>query len=704
MKRSLLAILLMAAIVIIFWGRLFFPEPKLVYTVEIIGSDIWNVYYPIRHFLSESLKAGQLPFWSKDLGLGLPVMAEGQIGVFYLPNLVLYRLFPTWMAWNLSIILTFFLGFLGSYLFFKKLGISSWASLTAAFSFSFGGYFVARVIHMAPLQTASLLPWVFLSGEYLWEKPTKWRALLFAFVFSQQIFAGHMQWVILTLVGLVIFSSYHLFEKGRLGKAKLAVVLGALVLGFALAAPQILQTIELRSRSGRSAGLSQEEVFVFPYNVRNLITFVFPEYHGTPRNGTYSADPSLGLFWENTAYMGILPLVFLLVTLVARNKRPWEWALIFLGVVSLLLALGRSSPLYFVHTLPVFNNFRVSSRFLLLTTLAVAGLAGSGIDRVFNQISGKRLGILARAFPVLVLLLAIGDLGRFVWSYHALVPVQEALASPETSEYIRPGERIYTDLDYLSIWKKAYLEKGWQESAPFLYLRNSLYGNVSFIFGRSNIRPLAGLATRRQELYEKNSLQMLDASSVEYVISPSRLEDDDLELVKTIESQQEDLPPLFVYKNLDSLERMRFVSSYVVRTSLDEAVLVVEAGNFPFASTVVLEKEPGGEFEELREAEITVVADEDQHLVMRTTTDGRAILVVSDSYYPAWEARIDGVETEIIPVNINQRAIVVPAGEHEVEMLYVPRMFYRGLWVSLGSLVVFILVVILKPQRFFRKT
>ena len=216
MKKWVVPLVVIFLTLAVFFGQWFFPEPKLPYTVEIIGSDIWNVYYPNRHFLSQSLKAFELPFWAKDIGMGTPLFAEGQIGAFFVPNLVLYGLLPTWLAWNLSIVVSFFLLVLGSYLFFRKLGISNWASLFSAVSFGFGGYFVARIIHIAPLQTASLLPWVFLAGEYLWEKPTKWRFLMFSLVLSQQMFAGHMQWVFITLLGFFVFSAFHLFQRKRI--------------------------------------------------------------------------------------------------------------------------------------------------------------------------------------------------------------------------------------------------------------------------------------------------------------------------------------------------------------------------------------------------------------------------------------------------------------------------------------------------------
>jgi len=705
MKRFLPTVFIFVVVITFFW-RMFYPEPKLIYSVEIIGSDIWNVYYPVKHFLSQSLKAGNLPFWSKDLGIGLPVQAEGQVGTFYLPNLILYWLFPTWLAWNFSLVFTFFLLFLGSYLFFQKLGVSRIGSLFSGFAFSFGGYFVTRIIHMAPLETASLLPWVFLAGEYLWERPDPKRLLLFAFVLSQQIFAGHLQWVIITLIGFVLFLTFHLFEKG--GKElpkKLVVVALALTFGFALAAPQILETWQLRQVSARSSGLSEDQVFAFPYGIRNLLTFVFPDYYGTPRDGTYSTDPSLGLFWENTAYMGVLPLLFSAIAILSRKKRGWEWGMIILGNVSLLLALGESSPLYFVHTWPILNNFRVTARFLLLTTFAVGGLAGSGLDRgleFFSQRIGNQR--IVTVVGIVLLLLEIGDVLRFAYPYHSLVGVREALDPPVSARLISSSGRIWTDLTYLDSWKRAYLSHGWKDPTAFVYLKNSLYGNVSYVFDRANVRGLAGLATQRQATIGEISPQTLDLNSVDFAITPTTLAGDPtMEPVATVPAPRTDLPTFSVYRNTDRLSRFRFVADYSVVEGPEKAAALINEGQYPFTESVILESDPGVVFEASASAALEVVADEDQHLALKIKTDNPAILVVADSYYPAWSAWIDGKPTKILPANVNQRAVVVPAGAHTIEMRYMQRMFNRGIWVVVVSLFVFLIVVLVDASRYLKQ-
>jgi uncharacterized membrane protein YfhO len=88
-----------------------------------------------------------------------------------------------------------------------------------------------------------------------------------------------------------------------------------------------------------------------------------------------------GVFEELHAYVGILPLM---LALWAWSKRPRDSHVVFFTILagaSLLLALGRHTPLYqlLVHV-PGFNFFRVPPRWLLTISLSLAVLAGYGFD------------------------------------------------------------------------------------------------------------------------------------------------------------------------------------------------------------------------------------------------------------------------------------------------------------------------------------
>jgi uncharacterized membrane protein YfhO len=53
-------------------------------------------------------------------------------------------------------------------------------------------------------------------------------------------------------------------------------------------------------------------------------------------------------------------------------------------------------------------------------------------------------------------------------------------------------------------------------------------------------------------------------------------------------------------------------------------------------------------------------------------------VVIADTHFPGWTAKIDGGESSIFRVNYLVRGISVPAGRHRIEMVYVP----EGWWYS----------------------
>jgi len=56
--------------------------------------------------------------------------------------------------------------------------------------------------------------------------------------------------------------------------------------------------------------------------------------------------------------------------------------------------------------------------------------------------------------------------------------------------------------------------------------------------------------------------------------------------------------------------------------------------------------------------------------VLETEAPDRAFLVVADSDFPGWSARVDGSPAQIAPTNLLVRGIPLPGGRHRVEMRY----------------------------------
>ena len=75
-------------------------------------------------------------------------------------------------------------------------------------------------------------------------------------------------------------------------------------------------------------------------------------------------------------------------------------------------------------------------------------------------------------------------------------------------------------------------------------------------------------------------------------------------------------------------------------------------------------------------------------LAVSAKTDGTVVL--SDTYYPGWVARVDGIVTPIYRTDYTLRGIPVESGSHTVILTYEPLSFRLGL---LGSGLVIVVIV-----------
>lgn len=68
-------------------------------------------------------------------------------------------------------------------------------------------------------------------------------------------------------------------------------------------------------------------------------------------------------------------------------------------------------------------------------------------------------------------------------------------------------------------------------------------------------------------------------------------------------------------------------------------------------------------------------------------------MVLTDTWYPGWEARVDDVPTPIVRADYIFRAVPVARGTHSIVFEYHPRMFGLGALISAVS--GFVLVALL---------
>ena len=83
-----------------------------------------------------------------------------------------------------------------------------------------------------------------------------------------------------------------------------------------------------------------------------------------------------------------------------------------------------------------------------------------------------------------------------------------------------------------------------------------------------------------------------------------------------------------------------------------------------------------------------------------TATAGRdSLLVITESYFPGWQARRNGQPVRIYPADLAFRGVWVPAGTSRVEMVYRPWAFRIGLWASTLTLLLLLGMVFRRAGR-----
>ncbi|HEY64097.1 MAG TPA: YfhO family protein [Caldilineae bacterium] len=155
----------------------------------------------------------------------------------------------------------------------------------------------------------------------------------------------------------------------------------AVSLAVLIAAAQLLPTLELTRLSIRSGGLRFTEAAAFSLKPNQLLLALFPPYAAQP--AVLFGTPA---FAEYLAYVGITGMILAGIGLMTPNPEH-ERIRVRLGALALgglLLALGGYTPLYLVlyKALPGFALFRAPPRWLTWYALAMALLAGMGLDRV----------------------------------------------------------------------------------------------------------------------------------------------------------------------------------------------------------------------------------------------------------------------------------------------------------------------------------
>lgn len=188
------------------------------------------------------------------------------------------------------------------------------------------------------------------------------------------------------------------------------------------------------------------------------------------------------------------------------------------------------------------------------------------------------------------------------------------------------------------------------------------------------------------------TLSILNLFGVRYVIT-----DDEL-----------DLPLLYdkgphIYRNDETLPAALVVYQARVVKDRETRLDTLRTSTFDPRTTVLLSHLPsqplplptGGVTKgQISQPEPTILREGPDRVTIQVDMTQPGYLVLSDVYYPGWQATVDGKPSEILPANHAFRAVILDEGKHTIVFEYKALSFRTGAWLTIGTTLLLVTALI----------
>lgn len=706
----------------IFFFPLFYPRNRTFTTPEFGGGDSITVQIPYRFFQCNKLKESKLPFWSRAMSSGYPLLAEGEIGAFNPLNLFACIFSDPQLVFNIQIILHTIVFQIGLLLLANKFKLKKISAIYVSVLVPFTPLFVMNYLQATLLFPFVYIPYLlYLYLEFI-EKQKMGTYILFTFFVVLQFSTSHYQSFFVSSFALFIFVFVYVWTHNRKQINKLLLFfIVAYLFALGIAGFQTIPGWEFFLQSNRNSDIlgSFGVKFSQTFTIQNFLTLFSPFMVGDPKIGNYpfatAAHP-----WEGTLYIYIIPLLCFIAQVVRKHGKtnPKYGVATFITLVFMIfMVMGNNSPIYFIQSIPPFSSFRFPTRFTFMIIFILCFYSTYGFDYLVSLIKTKRARLLLSFFIIgLIFLEAIW----FTYRFHTLQDVSSVIKKTKHVNSVDNGKIYIPHIDSM-LFNKYYAEQGYDKGNSNRYLEFILSSNKSnwnIIKGVTNYNTEIGPQLARypyfiNEIIERNSYNfetktasfsglaraIITRGAVTDIISsfsyPSSA--DFIRLEHTVK-----LPssiPLYYYRVISPHKRVHVLDRFVlVSTYMDVLTNLLQNRN-----EVILEDKSitlTSSSAKLTSSAV-ITRETDEKINISVVSNKEAFLVIADSYYPGWHAYINGVETPILRANFIHRAIKIPKGKSDVVFSYIPQSFYYGCILSIGSLAGFALFLHFIKRNFF---
>jgi len=708
--------------------------------------DFIEYVYPVQSFAAVEFSNGIIPFWNPYSFMGMPFLADLQVGFFYPLNriLTLFISNGSLSVWAVEfmIIIHFFIAQLCFYILGRYFKISSIGSMIGAVSYTFSMLLVCHVIHPMIVIHLAWLPLIlkfFVEGL---DSGKLTKSIFAGLILGMTMLSGHPQMTLYIglLLGLVfIWNLIAAVKKDGLKGIRpfLQIAGGALpiIIAIGIFSIQYLPSVKLAEQSQRNE-TTYEKAVEGSLEFKSIYLSVVPGILGNVTGNaeekpTYynKVDGSVQthFFWETAFYFGVTALFLGFFGVLRLYKTRTGAMLLFLSVFAFLFALGRDGVVFnLMYNLPFFGTFRNPGRIMFFVILSFSLLAGFGFDELWKNIKESgitKLMLSAAAFPLLIsFLTAVGFLPN-------------AMNAPEELVSEISGKGGIALFLILAVFGIAYsINRSFLTpmiggfllvAAAFIDL--SLAG-ITFNQGSKNPKDIYNLQTEMKELFVPNSSEDLFRVNTRIYkpVSFTAMQRNQGMLSRI--HQVEGYNPLVLQKaaiysvdektsfdisnvkyqvkvdmqsgSWNYAERTSYMSrawmvfnSVVVRE--DEAVEFMKKNVVDYNNSVVINKESklnlSGRLSDSVNHTVKITEYLSNEISFDVTTEEPGILCISEIWYPDWKAYVDGEETEIFQAYNSFRAIDVPSGSHKIKLVYDSSEYSTGKLISIITILLSII-------------
>jgi hypothetical protein len=718
-------------VVLVFWFGLFVPsmDPGLRRPIDI---DLYGYFHPKFWYGTAELLAGRLPTWNPYEYSGLPFLATAQPAVLYPPKILAYALVPS-HALHAFMVLHYFLAGVFAFVALRGLGLDWPAAMLGTVTWVFAATNLDSHYHPNRIACVVWIPLAFSSFTRVLARPGPRRAAALGLVIALGLLAGYPEYTFDTVLCLVVYWPFAARALARRGEAApLRRTVGWLAVSAATAAAlsalQILPLLELVRESARVSGGTATAPTPPPLAT---VLAVMPR--------------SLTDLWRDidltARALHLPPAAWVLAVVgVVLGRAPMRGPL--LAVLAFTTALTTAARLL-LQVAPGFALLRPNSCWLSLWYFVVAYMVGSGLELVLARATAPRderrprlrlavvgtvllasagllaprswvalgvsLAVLAVAgrpgawrTPAVLLLAAMTVVSVWTW-------IPPAIATPSLHRYSR-GEAAYPPEPPAPSGLRAALASvcgtGQRVLAPWLAWNGAaVIERVELLEGYPEPlvpgridRLLESLGVNAAPLLGSEELaraaagtRILDLLNVGCVVAPIGVDLPGLGLVRAGA-----LGEHAIYRR-NALARARVVHRARVVGDGEAAWQAIHDPTFDPAHEVVLEGDIGDTGAGGGTARVQVEHEETGRIAIAVSTPAAGTLVVAQSFYPGWRARVDDVPVDILRANYTALGVPVSAGEHRVVLAYDPATVRAGeVLLGLGLLTVLGLVL---PRR-----